>query len=243
MRRVWLGLVVLAFVSACTASSVTTSMRDNVAVPSHTSTPSRSDTPWTPFTPMSGEAEPPASAACQADGHTMACSVKSGDSDRSSGGEEEVFAENLTSDFAIDLYQEGDTLAGSETAFSEVLAQGKPVVLVFWAGGCPICRRELPEIEAVSAQFEDEVVFVGIDVGPHTGLGTRADGMASVEELDLTFPVGSTPEISVLRDYGVTGVPMLLFFTPSGEQVDGFTGAMGEEAMARTIENLLEASR
>ena len=243
MRRVWLWLVVLAFASACTDPSATTSLRDNVAVPSHISTPSSSDTTWVPFTSMSGEGEPPDNAACQADGHTMACSVKSGDSDRSAGGEEEVYAENLTSDFAIDLYQEGDTLAGSKTAFSEILAQGKPVVLVFWAGGCPVCRRELPEIEVVSAQFEDEVVFVGVDVGPHTGLGTEADGMASVEELDLTFPVGSTPEISVLRDYRVTGVPMLLFFTPSGEQVDGFTGAMGEEAMARTIENLLEASR
>lgn len=243
MRRVWLWLLVLAFGSACTAPSATTSLRDNVAVPPHTSTPSSSDATWAPFTSMSGEGESPANAACQADGHTMACSVTPDDSDRSAAGDEGGYAENLTSDFAIDLYQGGDTLAGSETAFSEVLAQGKPVVLVFWAGGCPVCRRELPEIEAVSTQFEDEVVFVGVDVGPHTGLGTKADGMASVAELDLTFPVGSTPEVSVLRDYRVTGVPTLLFFTPSGEQVDGVTGAMGEKAMVRIIENLREASR
>jgi thiol-disulfide isomerase/thioredoxin len=153
------------------------------------------------------------------------------------------YPEELTSDFAIDVYQGAEALGGSDVWFSQVLAQGKPAVLAFWAGQCPICRRELPEVEKVSAQFEDEVIFLGIDVGPYTGLGTKDDALALIEELGLTFPMGSTPEAAVMRDYRITGIPTLLFFTPTGERVDGFTGAMGEEALVQVIEDLLKASR
>ncbi len=167
------------------------------------------------------------------------------DIDGTDGATEAVvdYPEDLTSDFVIEVYQGQDTLGGAEPWFSQVLGQGKPVVLAFWAGQCPICRREMPEVEAVSKQFEDEVVFVGLDVGPYTGLGTKEDALALIEELGITFPAGSTPEASVLRDYRVTGIPTLLFFTPTGEQVNGFTGAMGEDALVRAVESLIETSR
>jgi thiol:disulfide interchange protein len=55
--------------------------------------------------------------------------------------------------------------------------------------------------------------------------------------------MGSTPEAAVMRDYRVTGIPTLLFFTPSGEQVERFTGAVGEDRLVQAIEDLLQISR
>jgi thiol-disulfide isomerase/thioredoxin len=160
-----------------------------------------------------------------------------------SAGAGGAYPEELDSDFLIEVYQGAETLGGSEMWFSQILARGKPVVLAFWAGQCPICRRELPEVEAAGGAFADEVLVVGVDVGPYTGLGDKDDALALIEELGLTFPMGSTPEAAVMRDYRVTGIPTLLFFTPSGEQVERFTGAVGEDRLVQAIEDLLQISR
>ena len=48
--------------------------------------------------------------------------------------EAEAIAANLPSDIDITLYQGSDLLGGQRVKFSEVLAQGKPVVLLMWAG-------------------------------------------------------------------------------------------------------------
>ena len=48
--------------------------------------------------------------------------------------------------FEITVYQGADVLGGQSVRFSEVFAQGKPVVLNTWAGPCPICRNEMPEL-------------------------------------------------------------------------------------------------
>ena len=45
--------------------------------------------------------------------------------------------ENLASDFPIFVYQGEDVLGGSDLTLNQLLDQGKPVVLNFWAGLCP----------------------------------------------------------------------------------------------------------
>ena len=76
----------------------------------------------------------------------------------------------LEADFEVTLYQGTEALGGSSVAFSEVLAEGKPVVLNFWAGLCPICRNELPDLQEAYETYGDRVLFVGVDVGPFVGL-------------------------------------------------------------------------
>jgi thiol-disulfide isomerase/thioredoxin len=228
-------------------SSAATAREDGAAFTEPTVTPvtdtaesvSASNTQWRAFAPAREGDASTDQEGCRADGHAMACTVKSDDTD----GTGDAYADALASDFVIELYQGEAIFDRSSLRFSEILAQGKPVVLVFWAGGCPVCRREMPEVETVSAQFEDTVIVVGVDVGPYTGLGEKSDGLALIEDQGLTFPMGTTPDASVLRDYRITGVPTMLFFTPTGEVIDRFTGAMGSDAMVRAVEDLLAASR
>ncbi|MGC9350339.1 MAG: DUF3179 domain-containing (seleno)protein [Anaerolineae bacterium] len=150
--------------------------------------------------------------------------------------------DSLAVDFDLLVYQGGEELGGELVRFSDVLAQGRPVVLSFWAGACPVCRRELPEVQAVYEQFGDEVVFFGLDVGAYTGLGDRDDALFLMEELGLTFPTGTTPEPTVIQSYRITGIPTTLYFRPNGELFDRSSGLTGADALREQIQALIAVS-
>ncbi|MCH8177516.1 MAG: TlpA family protein disulfide reductase, partial [Proteobacteria bacterium] len=59
----------------------------------------------------------------------------------------------------------------------EVLQQGLPVVLNFWAGLCPPCRQEMPDFQEISEERAGEVLILGIDVGRFTNLGSQQDAL------------------------------------------------------------------
>ena len=54
--------------------------------------------------------------------------------------------------------------------------RGRPIVLNFWAGLCPPCRAEMPNLQAFYEKFGDQVTLLGLDVGPFTGLGSNQNG-------------------------------------------------------------------
>ena len=60
---------------------------------------------------------------------------------------------------------------GAGKPLSLAAFRGKVVVLNFWAGDCPPCRFEMPAFQRVYAAHQDEVLFLGVDVGVFTGLG------------------------------------------------------------------------
>ncbi len=145
-------------------------------------------------------------------------------------------------DFQISVYQGEEVLGGQDVQFSDLLGQGKPVVLNLWAGLCPPCRLEMPDFEAVNNELGDEVVFVGLDVGPLTNLGTSEDGKSLIQELGVTYPVGSTPDADVVKAYKLIGMPTTYFITPSGEIVQQWTGLLTEDKLAELVKDLIQAS-
>jgi len=151
-------------------------------------------------------------------------------------------AVSLSADIEILVYQGEAMLGGEQVMFSDILAQGKPVVLQFWAGLCPFCRKEMPEIQAAYERYKDTVLVVGLDIGAFTGLGNEEDARALLKELAITFPAGTTPDITAMQAYKVTGVPTTLFFKPNGELVEQWRGVLTEKQLTDYIEALLEAS-
>jgi thiol-disulfide isomerase/thioredoxin len=148
----------------------------------------------------------------------------------------------IPADFQIAVYQGEAVLGGQEVQFSELFEQGKPIVLNLWAGLCPPCRLEMPDFQAVNSQFGDEVLLVGLDVGPFTNLGTREDGQALLEELGVTYPAGTTSDANVVREYGLIGMPTTYFIKPDGELVQQWTGLLTEDKLTELVEELLDAS-
>jgi thiol-disulfide isomerase/thioredoxin len=172
-------------------------------------------------------------------------------SDSSSGGEEDETNEQspevlpssrLPMDFEIVLYTGKDVYGGETVFMSDILAEGKPVVLVFWAGLCPFCRREMPDVQAAYLEYGDRVNFIGIDVGLFTNLGSRADAETLIEELGLEFPTGATMDFQVMPAYEVTSIPTTLFMKPNGLVLRRESTVLGRDALFEQIESLIDAS-
>ncbi len=78
---------------------------------------------------------------------------------------------DLAPDFSFTLYQ-GESKLGAATLDLSSL-QGRPIVLNFWAGLCPPCRAELPDLQDFYDEFNDRVTLVSVDLGNSRDWATR----------------------------------------------------------------------
>jgi thiol-disulfide isomerase/thioredoxin len=144
-----------------------------------------------------------------------------------------------TPDLTISAYQGADALGGEEVTLSTVLAQGKPVVLNFWAALCPPCRAEMPDFQEVATSRAHEVTFLGVDVGPQVLLGSREQGRALLAELGITYPAGTTFDPSVTRNFQVLGMPTTLFLHADGRLMRSWSGLLPREKLEELIDELV----
>ncbi len=145
------------------------------------------------------------------------------------------------SDFEFSVYQGEEILGGTNLNFGDLLDRGKPVVLNFWAGDCPPCRAEMPALQRVYDKHHEDIIFVGLDVGIFTGLGTRASGLALLEELDITYPAGAPGRTPVVN-YSVVSMPTTVFFGADGDIFRRWDGAIQEGQMNDIVEAMLDAT-
>lgn len=151
--------------------------------------------------------------------------------------ETEEAVADAVSDFPITVYVGSDTLGGSEINFSDL--RGQPVVLNFWAGLCPPCRAEMPDLQEFYDEFQDRTMMIGIDVGQFTSLGNQDDAKILLEALKITYPTGFTSESAVMRDYGVLSMPTTVFITSEGQVFRKWSGALNREKLAEIANEML----
>ena len=142
--------------------------------------------------------------------------------------------------FSFTLYQ-GEAELGAETLDISQL-RGKPVVLNFWAGLCPPCRAEMVEFQQFYklSEQKEHVVLIGIDVGIFFNLGSREDGQNLMRELNVDYPTGYTDDGSVIRRYGVVGMPTTVFIDSQGEIFQKRTGIVTLSLLKGILGKLLE---
>lgn len=157
-----------------------------------------------------------------------ACSSSS----TSSGG-----ALDVAYTFPFTLYQGEGDLGGSDLDLADL--RGKPVVLNFWAGLCPPCRAEMPDLQLFYEEFKDEVTLIGIDIGPYTGLGNQNDARKLLTDLRITYPAGFTDDDRVVRAYEVFGMPTTVFINSKGDIFRTWGGLLNLKVLSDVSNEML----
>lgn len=124
---------------------------------------------------------------------------------------------------------------GNSVSLADLIADGKPIVLNFWASWCGPCKSEMPEFNQVFEELGEEIQFVMVDLADGQR-ETKEDGMAYVEAQGFTFPVYYDTLQDGAETYGIYSIPTSLFIDKAGNIVTGVQGAIDEATLRKAIE-------
>jgi len=100
----------------------------------------------------------------------------------------------------------------------------------------------MPDFQKVHEEYREQVIILGIDVGPFLGLGSRQDGRALLRELNISYGTATTFDPSVVRSFEILGMPTTLFYTAEGRLHKRHTGILTRGQIETLVKELLAAA-
>ena len=146
--------------------------------------------------------------------------------------------------FSMTAYQGAEALGGTTVSLADVKAHvaGKPIVLNFWGGSCPPCRAEMPGFQNVYERPADDILMLGVDIGPFLNLGSRASALRLLEELGITYPTAYAVDRNPISAFQITGLPATYFFDGNGNLLDSAPGFINERDLEARVRELIGTS-
>ena len=100
----------------------------------------------------------------------------------------------------------------NDSNYDELLAQGKPMVIDFWATWCGPCRKVGHTIKEMADQYEGQAIIGKVNIEED------ADGLVA--------------------DFGIRNVPTILYIK-GGEVVDKVVGAAPKSTLEEKLKAIL----
>ena len=156
--------------------------------------------------------------------------------------EEEEAAEEVKTIPAIDFtlkdqYRNTHTLSDYK---------GKTVFLNFWATWCSPCRAEMPDIQKLYEEFqqeEEDIVILGV-AAPNLGREKSEEGIKGfLEENGYTYPVVMDTDAEAFQAYGINSFPTTFMIDKDGNVFGYIPGQLSEETMRDIIGQTVDGKR
>jgi len=126
-------------------------------------------------------------------------------------------------------------IEGNEFQLSD--ADGKVVILDFWATWCPPCQEAVPHLNELQKKFGDQ----GLQV---VGIALDRKGLRAVrpfaEKYKVSYKLLVGDYSKVVEDYGgIVGIPTLFVIDRQGNISDKFIGYVEGEELEGAVKKLL----
>lgn len=127
---------------------------------------------------------------------------------------------------------------GNKHSLSEY--KGKTIFLNFWATWCPPCRAEMPYIEELYNEYnqnKDDVVILGI-ASPNLGREGSEDHIKKfLDDKGHKFPVVFDENGAMVYQYGINAFPSTFIIDKEGYIKRYVPGGMNKDTMKKLIES------
>jgi thiol-disulfide isomerase/thioredoxin len=130
-----------------------------------------------------------------------------------------------------------ETMAGSSI---DLAAQDGRVLLVnFWATWCAPCREEIPDLNDLHADLEDDGLRI---IGIALDRRGREKVEPFAEKLSIKYPIIIDPEGTAESEFGpIPGLPTTIVVGPDGQITKRVVGIFPVDEMKTTLEEMLNA--
>jgi thiol-disulfide isomerase/thioredoxin len=126
-------------------------------------------------------------------------------------------------------------LAGNAWSIADAAADGRLVWVNFWATSCEPCRTEMPAMQRLAEELEDEVLILGVNWGEE-----RSGVEAFVNRYGVGYPILLDPGLEAYyRWAGTDGLPRHYFIGAGGTVLRQIVGPLDPARMVGILEELL----
>lgn len=122
---------------------------------------------------------------------------------------------------------------------SDVVKEGKPVVINFWTTWCGYCKQEMPDFNEVYKEYGDRVNFMMVDVNGG-GNDDKDKAIKYLNENNFEFPVYFDTELSAYTAYTVTAFPATVILDENGVTYYKGLGAISKDSLITMVEDILK---
>lgn len=121
-----------------------------------------------------------------------------------------------------------ETLDGRQTTLATLADDG--LVINFFASWCASCLRELPHFQAIYAEHQDDVTFLGVNLQDAPDKGREL-----VDWAGLTYPVTTDPRGELFTALEAYAMPTTVFVRPDGAIAEVYGGELSADQLLQRM--------
>ena len=115
--------------------------------------------------------------------------------------------------------------------------KGKVIFLNFWATWCPPCKKEMPDVESIYKEYEEnkkDVVILGVNSEKEN------EAKKFLKDKGYTFPTLIDENLEVMRKYFIQAFPTSFVIDKEGNVYGYVMGGLTKEQIKQVIEEVLK---